>query len=380
MRCDALQGKRILLGVTGSIASYKSPELIRRLQDQGAIVTVVMTEAAKQFVTPLTLRTVSRQPVYSSLFEERDEILHLTLVHDADLVLIAPATANFIGKAASGLADDLLSTLFLAVRGPILIAPAMDSVMWEHAVTRMQLQRLRDAGVEVVGPDEGPLASGLVGMGRLADLAAVIAAVNDCLADSASMIDEVVLVTAGPTREALDPVRYLSNRSSGKMGYAIARAAQRRGARVMLVSGPTALAPPFGVDYQTVETTEEMAHAVEKRFPESSLLIMAAAVADYRPQHVARKKLPRQTGTLQMTLESTPDILRQLHPDRPRQLVVGFAAETDDLLDRAMRKREAKQLDLIAANRVGPSLGFDVDENELTLIDRNGRVTTLGDC
>ncbi len=373
-----LHGKRILLGVTGSIAAYKCPDLVRRLQDQGATVTVVMTEAAGRFVTPLTLQTISRRPVYTQLFDPREEILHLTLVQEADLFLIAPATANFIGKAASGLADDLLSTLFLAARGPVLLAPAMDAVMWDHPVTRGQLRQLREAGIEIIGPESGPLASGLVGMGRLADPDTVLAAAAECLASRTALAGERVLVTAGPTREPLDPVRFLSNRSSGKMGYAVARAAARRGAHVTLISGPTALPPPFGVDVVAVETAAEMASALEKRFPEATLLIMAAAVADYRPTSAATRKITRQAEGLRVELEAVPDLLAGLRPERPRQLMVGFAAETEELLPRATRKLRNKQLDLIAANLVGPSLGFDVEEIALTLLDRTGRVTELG--
>jgi phosphopantothenoylcysteine decarboxylase/phosphopantothenate--cysteine ligase len=373
-----LQGKRILLGVTGSIAAYKSPELIRRLQDCGATVTVVMTAAARQFVTPLTVQTISRRPVYSELFDPREEILHLTLAQEADLFMIAPATANFIGKSAGGLADDLLSTLFLSARCPVLLAPAMDAAMWEHPITGAQLRRLRESGVEVVGPQSGPLASGLVGMGRLADIETLVAAAGECVASGTAMAGETILVTAGPTREPLDPVRFLSNRSSGKMGYAVARAAQRRGARVVLVSGPTALPPPFGVDYLAVETAQEMAAAVEKSFPDASILVMAAAVADYRPQAAATEKIKRRPGPIHLTLDATPDILARLQPQRPRQIVVGFAAETGDLVARATRKLQEKRLDLIAANLVGPSLGFEVEENALTLVERSGRVTELG--
>jgi len=374
-----LQGRRILLGITGSIAAYKCPELIRRLQEQGATVTVVMTDAAAKFVTPLTLQTISRRPVYTDLFEPREEILHLTLAQESDLFMVVPATANFIGKAACGLADDLLSTLWLSARGPVLLAPAMDAAMWEHPVTRAQLRQLRETGVEIVGPEAGPLASGLIGMGRLANLEALVAAAAESLASSTAMAGDRVVVTAGPTREPLDPIRFVSNRSSGKMGYAIARAALRRGARVTVISGPTALPPPFGVELVAVETAEQMAAAVEKRFPEATLLIMAAAVADYRPRTAAPEKITRQPGGLRIELDAVPDILAGLRPERPRQFVVGFAAETsDDLVARATRKLREKKLDLVAANRVGPSISVEVDDVALTLIDRSGRVTELG--
>jgi phosphopantothenoylcysteine decarboxylase/phosphopantothenate--cysteine ligase len=374
-----VQGARVLLGITGSIAAYKCPELIRRLQERGATVTVVLTDAAAKFVTPLTLQTISRRRVYSDLFEPREEILHLSLAEESDLVMVAPATANFIGKAACGLADDLLSTLWLSARGPVLLAPAMDAAMWDHPVTRAQLRQLREAGVEIVGPEAGPLASGLVGPGRLANVEALVAAADECLASSRAMAGERVVVTAGPTREALDPIRFVSNRSSGKMGYAIARAAVRRGARVTLISGPTTLPPPFGAEVVAVETAQQMAAAVEKHFPEATLLIMAAAVADYRPRAAAAEKISRQPGGLRVDMEAVPDILAGLRPERPRQFVVGFAAETgDDLAARATRKLRAKDLDLVAANRIGPSISVEVDDVALTLVDRSGRVTELG--
>ena len=374
----SLHGKKILLGVTGSIAACKCPELVRRLGDCGVTVTVVMTEAAQRFVTPLTLRTLSGQPVYTDLFEPGKELSHLTLAEETDLLLIAPATANVIAKLASGVADDLLSTLFLAARGPVAIAPAMDGGMWDHPMTQSQLQRLQEAGVEIVGPEHGRLASGSFGMGRLADIDGLIAAAGEYMASRTVMAGETVLVTAGPTREPIDPVRFLSNRSSGKMGYAIARAAQRRGARVILISGPTALRFPPNVECVSVETAGEMAAAVEKRFPESTVLIMAAAVSDYRLVAPAHKKMARHTQGLHLSLESTPDILASLRPDRPRQILVGFAAETSDLETRATKKLKKKGLDLIAANLVGPSMGFDVENNALTLIDRSGRMRELG--
>ena len=375
---DLLEGRRILLGITGSIAAYKCPDLIRRLQERGATVTVVMTEAAAKFVTPLTLQTISRRPVYTDLFDPRAEILHLTLAEESDLFMIAPATANFIAKASQGLADDLLSTMLRAARCPVLVAPAMDAVMWEHPITGRQLGQLRAAGVEIVEPEAGSLASGLIGMGRLANLEALVASAAECVASRTVMAGERVLVTAGPTREPLDPVRFVSNRSSGKMGYAVARAAKRRGARVTLISGPTSLPPPFGLEMVAVETAEQMAAAVDKRFPEATILIMAAAVADYRPTTTAPEKIRRRAEGLQLELTAVPDILARLRPERPRQLVVGFAAETGDLMTGAGRKLRDKGLDLVAANLVGPALGFEVDEIALTLLDRSGRVTELG--
>jgi phosphopantothenoylcysteine decarboxylase/phosphopantothenate--cysteine ligase len=373
-----LNGRRVLLGVSGSIAAYKAVSLLRRLTAMGAEVTVVMTEAASRFVGPLTFQTLSGRPVYHDLFEPREEILHLTLAETADVFLIAPATANTIAKLAAGSADDLLSALALAARGPVVLAPAMDAVMWEHRLVQRNLAALREGGVTVVPPESGLLASGLVGPGRLASEEAIIAAVTDRLGAGGNWSRERVLVTAGPTSEPIDPVRTITNRSSGKMGYAVAASASRRGATVTLISGPTRMAPPPGVSVVWVETAEEMRRAVLDHVDKATTLIMAAAVADFRPKTVHAGKMKKRTAPVTLELEPTEDILSAV-ANRQRELfVVGFAAETDRVVEHASEKLKAKRLDLIVANDVSiPGIGFGADANEVTLIDRTGAVTPL---
>jgi phosphopantothenoylcysteine decarboxylase/phosphopantothenate--cysteine ligase len=366
-----LSGRRILLGVTGSIAAYKSVALLRRLVSLGADVTVVMTDAAKRFVGPLTFQTLSGHPVYDDPFDPREEILHLTLADAADVFLIAPATANTIAKLAAGSGDDLLSALALSARRPVIVAPAMDAVMWEHRLVQRNLSALRDAGVTVVPPETGSLASGLVGPGRLASEEAIIAALESRLSGT-SWSGERVVVTAGPTSEPIDPVRTITNRSSGKMGYALAAAARRRGAAVTLISGPTRLPPPPGVDVVPVETAGEMRRAVLDEVEKATLLIMAAAVADFRPKVVQSTKIKKGTASVTIELVPTDDILRSVSR-RKGLFVVGFAAETDRVVERASEKLRAKGLDLIVANDVSkPEIGFGADENEVTIIDRGG--------
>lgn len=369
-----LSGRRILLGVTGSIAAYKSVALLRRLVSLGADVTVVMTDAAKRFVGPLTFQTLSGHPVYDDPFDPREEILHLTLADAADAFLIAPATANTIAKLAAGWGDDLLSALALSARRPVIVAPAMDAVMWEHRLVQRNLNALRDAGVTVVPPETGSLASGLVGPGRLASEEAIIAALESRLSGG-SWSGERVVVTAGPTSEPIDPVRTITNRSSGKMGYALAAAARRRGAAVTLISGPTRLPPPPGVDVVAVETAGEMRRAVLDQVEKATLLIMAAAVADFRPTVVQSTKIKKSTASVTVELVPTDDILMSLSGRRRGLFVVGFAAETDRVVERASEKLQAKGLDLIVANDVSkPGIGFGADENEVTIIDREGGV------
>lgn len=374
----ALRDKHVLLGVTGSIAAYKSVLILRRLVEAGARVTVVMTSSAQQFITPLTFQVLSRRPVYTSLFDPSDEIRHLTLAEQVDLILIAPATANIIGKIANGIADDLLTTLVTASRAPMVMAPAMDGDMWNYPVLQRNLSILDGLGAQIVPPEEGPLASGKEGVGRLASEEKILSAVLSRLGRREDLIGETVLVTAGPTREPIDPVRYLTNRSSGKMGYALARAARWRGARVILVSGPTPLACPANVERVLVQTAEEMRDAVRRYFPETTLLIMAAAVADYRPRQRAEQKIRKDGSTLFLELEPTPDILTDLRPERGNRIVAGFAAETGDVLSRARAKLEQKGLDLIVANDVTQEgAGFDLDTNIVTLIDAYGETTAL---
>jgi phosphopantothenoylcysteine decarboxylase/phosphopantothenate--cysteine ligase len=375
-----LTGKRILLGVTGSIAVYKAVELLRELVRQEAEVQVVMTEAATRFVAPLTFETLSRQPVLLDMFTLAygSQIGHIAAPQRADLLVVAPATANTLAKLAHGLADDFLTNIYLAGRCPVVVAPAMDSDMYQHAAVQENLARLKDRGVHIVGPASGELASGMVGPGRLAEPPDIVAAIVSLLASRQDLNDAVVLVTAGPTREALDPVRYLSNRSSGKMGYAIAEAAAARGAKVILVSGPTALSPPQGAEVVQVETAQEMYDAVLAHLDAAMVVIKAAAVADYRPKRVETRKIKKEETVPEVTLEPTPDILAEVGRRKGRRILVGFAAETDDLVANAKRKLQKKNLDLMVANDVRqPGAGFETDTNLVKLLDAQGGVEDL---
>ena len=375
-----LKGKRILLGVTGSIAAYKAVELLRLLTKAGAEVQVVMTEAATKFVAPLTFETLSRQEVLRDMWSlaYSHRIGHIEATQRADLFVVAPATARTIARLALGLADDFLSCIYLASRCPVVVAPAMDCDMLEHQAVQENLGRLRDRGVHIVEPDTGPLASGMVGRGRLADVAAILDRIELILSPRQDFAGQVVLVTAGPTREPLDPVRFLSNRSSGKMGYAIAEAAAARGARVILVSGPTALTVPPGVDCIHVETADEMYRAVLAKLEPAGVVIKAAAVADYRPKRRADRKIKKDQAVPEIALEPTPDILAELGKRKGTRILVGFAAETDDLLDNARMKLQRKNLDLVVANNVREAgAGFDVDTNVVTMLDGAGRAETL---
>jgi len=373
-----LAGKTILLGVTGSIAAYKSLQIVRNLTEAGATVQVVLTAAARRFVPERTLQIFSGRPVFTHLFGSRNDVVHHSLAHAADLILVAPATADFIAKMAMGLADDLLGTLLLCTPAPIFVAPAMDVGMWSHPAVRHNTDLLRTRGVTIIDPETGPLASGALGEGRLADEAAICQAVVLHFTASTRLAGETVLVTAGPTEELIDPVRFLSNRSSGKMGYAIARLARQWGARVILVSGPTALACPAGVERIDVRTGEEMKRAVDARFSEATLVVMAAAVSDYRPRWVSAGKIKRTATSRTLVLEPVVDILKQLPEERKGKVVVGFAAETEDVVENARKKRRDKRLDLIVANDVtAAGAGFGVDTNIAFLIDRNDQVTAL---
>ena len=375
-----LKGKRILLGVTGSIAAYKAVELLRELMKREAEVQVVMTEAATRFVAPLTFETLSRQPVLLDMFTLAygSQIGHIAATARADLFVIAPVTANTIAKLTHGLADDFLTNIYLASRCPILLAPAMDTDMYQHAAVQENLARLRERGNHVVGPASGELASGLVGPGRLVEPAEIVEAIEKLLVPSGDLTGEVVLVTAGPTREPLDPVRYISNRSSGKMGYAVADAAVRRGARVILVSGPTALDPPREAQVVPVETAQEMYEAVLGHLDAATVVIKAAAVADYRPKQVAREKIKKDERVPEVTLESTPDILAEVGRRKGRRILVGFAAETQDLVANARKKLQRKNLDLMVANDVSqPGAGFDADTNVVKILDADGGVEEL---
>jgi len=380
-----LKGKRILLGITGSIAAYKAIHILRKLRAAEAEVIVVLTSAAQRFVSPLTLQVLSNGPIYTDLFDPRSEVIHLTLAQEADLVLIAPATANFIAKMSAGLADDLLSNLLLANTAPIFLAPAMDFGMWEHPAVEENVARLRERGVLIIEPETGLLASGKEGKGRLADEALIVAAVRDQLpgkkapeGGNLNLEGEVILVTAGPTREPIDPVRFIANRSSGKMGYALAEAAQGYGARVILISGPTSLPPPSGVECFSVETAAEMKKAVDHYFDQATMVIMAAAVSDYAPKDISAKKIKKTEKPMSISMKKTEDILKGLSSKKKGQILVGFAAETEDLIPNAKLKLKDKGLDLIVANNVTQEgAGFDVETNIVQLIDREGRTTAL---
>jgi phosphopantothenoylcysteine decarboxylase/phosphopantothenate--cysteine ligase len=375
----SLEGRRVLVGLSGGIASYKVCEVVRVLARDGARVRVVMTAGAREFVTPLTLQTLSGQPVATDTFSltQESEIGHIRLADEAEVVLIAPATANVIAKLAHGLADDLLSTVVLASQAPLLLAPAMNVHMWEHPATQANLRTLVERGAAVVGPASGSLACGYEGAGRLAEPGDVVEAVAGVLSPK-DLRGERVLVSAGPTREAIDPVRYLSNHSSGKMGDAIARVAHRRGAEVVLVTGPTSLPAPPGVRTVAVTTADEMQRALEREFRAASVLIMAAAVADHRVRVPAEHKLKKGSRPFALDLERTPDILAGLAAKKGRRLVIGFAAETRALTEEATRKLREKHLDLVVANDVtAPGAGFGSDTNVVQLLDADGLAESL---
>lgn len=374
-----LVGTRIVLGITGSIAAYKAVSLLRSLIREGATVDVVMTRSATKFVTPLTFEVLSGRTVTTDLFQARQEMKHLSLPEQADAIVIAPATANFLAKAALGLGDDVLSTMLLTAQCPLMIAPAMDGGMWSHPIVNEHVRSLRARGVVIVDPEDGPLASGRVGQGRLAEEARILKAIQSALFPVRDWLGHRILVSAGPTQEPIDPVRFISNRSSGKMGYALAEAARKRGAQVTLVTGPTSIPLPQGIDVVQVETAEEMMKALSTRLSWSTAVIMAAAVADFRPKNAASQKLKKQ-GKKESTLdlERTTDILSALSAQRTHQLIIGFAAETNDVLAHAQAKLKEKGLDLIVANDVTKAgSGFGSDHNAVTLIDRDGHTTDL---
>jgi phosphopantothenoylcysteine decarboxylase / phosphopantothenate---cysteine ligase len=375
-----LWGKRVALGVTGSIAAYKAISLLRALKREGAVVSVVMTKAAMKFVTPLTFEVLSGTRVATDMFEAHEEMAHLTIPEQVDVVLVAPATANFLAKAALGLADDVLTTMLLSARCPIVVAPAMDGDMWIHPTVVHHVQTLKARGVVVLEPEVGPLASGQVAQGRLCEEPKILAAVDAILAAQCDWHDQVVLVSAGPTQEPIDPVRFLSNRSSGKMGYAIAEAARARGAEVILVSGPSSLNSPSGVTTIRVNTAAEMTDALCQKFPACTVLIMAAAVADFRPKNLAEHKIKKQgKAEMVLELESTTDILAMLSAQRTSQIVVGFAAETEQLLSHAQDKLKTKGLDLIVANDVTQEGGgFGSDDNAVVIFSATGEQRDLG--
>ena len=368
---------KIALGVSGGIAAYKAAEIVRLLQDRGIRVQVVMTSAAQEFVRPLTFAALSGEKVITGMFGSgagdgqanvESVIEHIAMAQAIDALLVAPATADVLARFAQGIANDFLSTLYLATTAPVVVAPAMNVEMWKHAATQANLEILRQRGVRIVDPGKGYLACGMTGAGRLAENEVIVAAVMEALGAAQDLAGETVLVTAGPTREKIDPVRYLTNRSSGRMGYAIAEAALRRGARVLLVSGPTAIAAPGAAELTPVETAAEMLAAVLKLLPESTVVIKTAAVADFRPKATVGQKIKRK-GAMTLELEPTADILAEVARRKTSQVVVGFAAETENVLENARKKLASKSLDAIVVNDVSRGgIGFDSDRNAVTII------------
>jgi phosphopantothenoylcysteine decarboxylase/phosphopantothenate--cysteine ligase len=374
-----LAGKTIVLGVTGGIAAYKSAEIVRALVKEGAIVRVIMTKNAQEFITPLTLQTLSGNPIATETFNltQESQIGHIRLADTADLILIAPATANIIAKLANGVADDLLSTVLLATTAPVLIAPAMNVHMYAHPIVQENLRKLASHGYGFVEPAEGFLACGYEGKGRLADPDDIVEEVRAALTKK-DLRGEHVIVTAGPNAEPIDPVRFITNRSTGKMGFAMARVAWRRGAEVTLVSGPTSLQPPRGVRFTPVRTALEMQKAILDRYTEATMVVSAAAIADYRPARVAAQKIKKTDGNFAIELTRNPDIMQELGPLKGNRLHVGFATETENVLENAARKLRSKNLDMIVANDVTQEgAGFAHDTNVVTIIDRTERMETL---
>ena len=371
-----LKGKQIVLGVAGGIAAYKAVELLRLLTKAGADVHVIMTRAAQEFIAPLTFQTLSANPVHTELFNliaER-EIGHISLADRADLFVIAPATANVVGKIAAGIADDMLTTTVMATKAPVLIAPAMNVNMYTNPIYRENEERLRDYGYLFVPPETGALACGWEGEGKLAAPESIFEAAVAAISPK-NLSGQTVMITAGPTREEIDPIRFISNHSSGKMGYALAKAAQRLGARVILVSGPVSLPAPFGVELVRVESARDMQAAVMGRVGHCTAIIKAAAVADYRPAERSGEKIKKQSAELSLQLVKTPDILAGLGSLDKRPLLVGFAAETRNLEEFAAKKLKEKNVDILVANDVSqPDAGFNVDTNRARLLFRNGRV------
>ncbi|GJL67169.1 MAG: peptidase ClpP [Nitrospirales bacterium] len=374
-----LHGARLLLGVTGSIAAYKAVGLLRTLISHGADVSVVMTDSATRFITPLTFEVLSNHPVATDTFSGHQDMLHLSLPESADVILLAPCTANTMAAYALGLADNLLNTLLLTTHCPVIIAPAMDGDMWGQPQIQQHVQTLRARGVVVLEPEIGELASGKVARGRLPSEGVMVQAVVEKIQVSKELSGRRILISAGPTREPIDAVRFISNGSSGKMGYALARAAQLRGAEVILVSGPTSLDPPVGVECVSVQTAEDMYHALRSRFSSVDVLIMTAAVGDFRPQHRREEKLKKRDWKGEpIQLEQTTDILAALSAQRTHQVLVGFAAETDDLIENGREKLHKKSLDMVVVNQIGgPESAFDNETNEVILLTRNGSVSPL---
>ena len=382
---QVLGNKAILLGVSGGIAAYKSAEVVRALRAEGCSVQVVMTRAATKFISPLTLAALSGNKVITDLFSDssaedtlQSAVAHVDAARSADLLLVVPASADVLARFALGLADDFLTTAHLAFEGPLVLAPAMNTRMWEHPATRENLAVLRNRGARIVEPGTGELACGTVGPGRLAETEPIMAAVRAEMQGPGDLEGECVLVTAGPTREAIDPVRYISNRSSGRMGFAVASEAVRRGARVILVAGPVTLPTPAGCERIDVQSAQQMHEAVMSRLSEATVAVLAAAVSDYRAASPAGRKLKKRDGIPSLDLEETPDILRAVGKTSNRPLVVGFAAETDDLEANARKKLASKGCDVVVANPVGGATGFETDLNQGLILSAAGDVLRLG--
>lgn len=373
---------KIALGVSGGIAAYKAAEILRLLQDRGIRVQVVMTASAQEFVRPLTFAALSGEKVITGMFADdagadaniNSAIEHIAVAQSIDALLVAPATADILGKFAQGIANDFLSTLYLATTAPVVVAPAMNVNMWEHPATQRNLEILRQRGVKIVEPGGGYLACGMTGPGRLAENQAIVAATLEALGASQDLAGETVLITAGPTREKIDPVRYLTNRSSGRMGYALAEAALRRGARVLLVSGPTSITPPGAAEVTQVESASQMREAVLRLLSEASIVIKAAAVSDYTVSNPPEHKIKRK-GAISLELEPTTDILAEIAAQKKSQVVIGFAAETQDILANAKKKLAAKSLDAIVVNDVSRAgIGFDSERNSVTILTSSEQI------
>lgn len=376
MSVETLINKRILLGITGGIAAYKSADLVRRLRERGAEVQVVMTKSACEFITPLTMQALSVRPVYLELLDHDSEsgMGHIELARWADVILVAPATANFIARLSHGMADDLLSTICLATDVPLLVAPAMNRQMWMNSATQANINILRERDIKLLGPAEGLQACGETGPGRMFEPQELITGLNSVF-ETHALDGRHVMVTAGPTQEAIDPVRYISNRSSGKMGFAIATAAMEAGAEVTLVSGPVSQQAPDRVKYIQVRTAEQMHEAVMSDVKFQDIFISAAAVADYRCREIAADKIKKTDDTIMLSLERNPDIIAGVAQLHSRPFTVGFAAETESVRENALIKMREKGLDMIAANRVGDGIGFESDENSLDVMWTNGNIS-----
>ena len=376
-----MKNKKIVLGVSAGIAAYKAVELLRMLMKEGAEVQIVMSANAGEFVTPLTFEALSRKPVYHQLFhlENSADMKHIRIAENADLMVVAPATASTLGKMANGLADDALSNLYLAFKGPVMIAPAMNEGMWRNLAVKENIEKLKSRGVRFIEPEEGELACKTIGPGRLANLDTIFERVTSHFKKFQDLQGVRILVTAGPTHEPLDPVRYISNPSSGKMGYAVAEQAKARGAEVILISGPTHLKPPMGVHFKGCRTAGEMNILVQECFPECDVLVMSAAVGDFTAEKLEKEKIKKTSKAGQtLNLIPTKDILMEVSKIKTQQFVVGFAAETQNLTQSALEKLRNKKLDLIVANDISaPGIGFQSDNNQVTFVDSNEQVENL---